>query len=90
MPRGFIRYSAYTFQDHDPVLDVIDTMRKESGLSFEEVQAKGGATAGTLRNWRKRKVKRPQFTTVAASARAMGYDTIPLTATGRAKLKRGQ
>lgn len=85
--RGFLRYKAYSFQDKDPIIDVIRTIKKDAEMTDTEIMAAGGPTATTLRNWFKGHTRRPQFATVAAAASAMGATSLPLTAEGRAKIK---
>lgn len=85
--RGFLRYKAYPFIDKDPVIDVLRTMKRDTGMSDTEITAAGGPATGTLKGWFGGKTRRPQFATVAASAVAMGKTSLPLTSEGRAKIK---
>lgn len=89
MPRGFIKYTTYSFTDKDPVIDVLRTMKRDTQMSDGEIADKSGVSTGTIKNWFGGKTKRPQFATVAAAANAMGYDSVPLTAEGRRKLRGG-
>jgi hypothetical protein len=84
--RGVISYKSYLFVDKDPIIDAVRTAQANSGLSFEEIHAKGGATPSTLYGWFYKDVKRPQFTTVAATMLAMGKTTINLS-NGKAKIE---
>ncbi len=70
--RGFIRYKSYSFISKDPIIDAFRTLREDSGLSYAEINGDGGPPAGTMRNWEFGDVKRPQFATVWAAARACG------------------
>lgn len=65
-------YPSYLFHDHDPVLDAVDTLIADAGVSFTYIHTKSGVTQNTLRNWNRRKTKKPQFATVAAVVRACG------------------
>lgn len=65
-------YKSYHFVDHDPILDAIDTLIEKRGVSFSYIERKSGVTVGTLRNWHKRKTKRPQFPTIKAVVKACG------------------
>lgn len=86
---GFLKYKAYPFVDKDPIIDVLRTLKRDAAMKDSQIAAKGGPTAGTLRNWFGGKTRRPQFATVAAAAVAMGETHLPLTADGRKKIKGG-
>ena len=87
MAKSFLKYTTYSFVDKDPVIDVLRTMQRDSGMSNSEIAEKSKVSATTIGNWFGGKTKRPQFATVAATAVAMGYITVPLTSEGRSKLK---
>jgi transcriptional regulator with XRE-family HTH domain len=84
---GFTRYTTYNWVDHDPILDVFDTLQQDTGMTFAEISAKSRVAQGTLANWKRRKVKRPQFQTMAAAAVAMGADQLPITPEARRKFR---
>lgn len=84
---GFVKYKSYSFTEKDPIIDVLRTIKKDSGMSDGEIADNSGVSAGTLRNWFVGNTRRPQFATVAAAAQAMGADSLPLTSAGRQKLK---
>lgn len=67
-------YLSYTFKDHDPILDSIDTLLKVADVNRNKAAEKSGVSITTLINWRKRKTKRPQFATVRAVVGAVGGD----------------
>jgi DNA-binding phage protein len=69
-------YPSYLFLDHDPVLDAVDTVIRDAGVTFTYITEKSGVTQQTLRNWSKRKIKKPQFATVAAVVRACGGEIV--------------
>lgn len=69
-------YPSYLFEAHDPILDAVDTMIADAGVTYTFITEKSGVTQNTLRNWNRRKTKRPQFATVAAVVRACGGEII--------------
>jgi hypothetical protein len=89
MARGFIKYKAYPFRgEKDPILEVLWAIKRNKGFKDSEIKAEGGPATATLRAWwPDGKTRRPQFTTVAAAASAMGLTSLPLTHEGRQKLK---
>lgn len=70
--RGFVTYKSYLFTEKDPILDATRTMVQDSGLSYEDLKDKGGASTSTYYNWFHGNTKRPQFCTIAATALACG------------------
>lgn len=68
--RGF--YPSYHFVDHDPILDSLDTLRSMAQRTDAQITADSRVTRSTLRNWRTRKTKRPQFATIKAVVHALG------------------
>jgi len=73
-------YDTYGFGDIDPVIDAVRSIQDHSGLTMGELASRSGVSTTTYYNWKKRKTRRPQFATAAASALALGYDTIRLSA----------
>jgi DNA-binding phage protein len=86
---GFTRYSTYNFIAKDPVIDVLRTMKADSGMTDTKIATLSNVSRNTLKNWFVGKTRRPQFATVAACAVAMGYKEVPLTSEGRRKLRGG-
>jgi transcriptional regulator with XRE-family HTH domain len=84
---GMSRYTTYYYGDHDPVLDLVDDVRKKAKLSATKIAAKTRITTGTLHNWETRKTKRPLLSTVAAVFVACGVDSIPITPEARRRFK---
>lgn len=72
-PKMFF-YKTYNFLDKDPVIDEMRTALKDSGKTYQEIQADSGVSVTTLHNWFNGDTRKPQFATVRAAARAMGYD----------------
>jgi hypothetical protein len=61
---GYIKYG---FREHDVILDQIDRVYELAGMikangipNFARIEEETGVRDSTLRNWRMRKVKRPQ------------------------------
>jgi DNA-binding phage protein len=67
-------YKSYNFIDKDPIIDEIRTVMQDEGVSHTYIEEVSGVTTQTLRNWFDGKTRRPQFATVKAVVRAMGYD----------------
>lgn len=67
-------YTSYRFLDKDPIVDAMRTIIQDEGMKHTDIHANGGATAGTLNNWFYGSTRRPQFATIAATARALGYE----------------
>lgn len=88
MAKGLTKYKAYPYTEFDPIMDVIIFVQDAKGIKTSQMVKDGAASASTIANWRKKKTRRPQFTTIAASAITLGLTSLPLTAEGRAKLKR--
>lgn len=80
-PRKPKLYKAYEFRDHDPVIDQLHTMMDDEGLKAGKVAELSGLSTTTINNWFNRKItpthkptKRPQFASVMAFTRSLGYD----------------
>jgi hypothetical protein len=80
--RGFIRYKSYLFQDKDPIIDALRTGVSSSKMSYSEITSAGGPATATLRSWFNGTTRRPQFATVAATARTIGKKGIRFAASG--------
>lgn len=65
-------YPSYLFKEHDPILDAVDTLIAESEMALTAIATRSGVRRETLRNWQKRKTRRPQFATVKAVVKAAG------------------
>lgn len=66
-------YKSYSFKDKDPVIDIVRTMVEDEGKSYREIAMGSGVSHTTLNNWFNGKTKRPQYATIMAVARSMGY-----------------
>lgn len=70
----FTVYKSYSFIDKDPIIDRIHTMIDTQHLTYKKVAEESGISAGTLYQWIGGTTRRPQFCTVVAVIRALGYD----------------
>lgn len=57
----------------DPDLDLIVRSIHTLAPDIKELSALSGVSRSTIRNWRKRKTKRPQHITLKAVALALGW-----------------
>ena len=74
---GYLKpYRSYVFRTKDPVIDTIRTAVQDSGLSYTDISADSGVSAGTLTNWFTGSTRRPQFATVNAIARSLGKEFV--------------
>jgi transcriptional regulator with XRE-family HTH domain len=64
-------YKSYNFVDKDPVIDWMRGIVK--GMKYSEIMARSGVSSSTLHNWFEGNTKRPQYATVMAVTRALGY-----------------
>lgn len=67
-------YKTYLFKDKDPVIDLLRTVVKDTGIEFSEIAERSGVSHQTIARWFYGDTKRPQHASVAAVARALGYD----------------
>ena len=49
---------------------------RNSGLSYDEIHARFGASGSTLSKWQYREVLRPQLNTIRGTLQACGYDLV--------------
>lgn len=84
---GFTKYTTYNWTDHDPIIDVLDAARQSAKMSTADIVGKSRVAPTTMTNWWSRKTKRPQLTTCAAVAVALGMDSLPITAEARRKFR---
>jgi DNA-binding phage protein len=66
-------YKSYNFVDKDPVIDRMRTILKKEGQSYKEIHENSGVSVTTMYNWFDGKTRRPQYATVMAVVRALGY-----------------
>lgn len=70
-------YKTYAFKTKDPVIDELRTVFKDekllSNAGYKIVADRGAPKAGTYRNWFNGSTRRPQFASIQATAKALGY-----------------
>lgn len=86
-----VKYSSYVVVDSDPILNMIWAVKVATKTKNSEIadRADGGVSAGTIARWSpkaRKRVRRPQFATVAATACALGLPHLPITADGRREI----
>src|SRR5262245_6187408 len=69
-----IIYKSYSFIDKDPVIDKLRTIVEDEGESYTAIHDMSGVSTTTLWNWFSGETKRPQYASVMAVARALGWD----------------
>lgn len=67
-------YKSYVFRGKDPIIDRVRTIIKDEGVKYSHVANVSGVSASTLHNWFDGATQRPQFATVMAVVRSLGYD----------------
>lgn len=78
-------YKSYNFTRKDPIIDKLRTIVQDGGLKNGQVADLSGVSTTTLYGWFDGKTQRPQFATVMAVSRSLGYDLQMVNpATGKA------
>jgi transcriptional regulator with XRE-family HTH domain len=73
--RGVLRmYRSYNNVTKDPAIDMLRTAMRDEGIGEHEMATLSGVGESTIKNWFGGQTKRPQHITLAAAAKAMGYD----------------
>jgi transcriptional regulator with XRE-family HTH domain len=80
--RTISQYLTYSFVDKDPIIDRMRSMLDDEHASYTDVHEKSGVSVNTMRQWFDGKTRRPQYATIVAVARSLGYD-ITLTKAGK-------
>jgi predicted transcriptional regulator len=70
---GLKLYKSYNFVDKDPVIDRVRAIITKEGLTYGAAAEKSGVGASTLYNWFEGSTRRPQYATVMAVVRSLGY-----------------
>src|SRR5262249_31194533 len=60
--------------EQDPVVDRVRTCMQDSGYTIARIARDSGVAYGTLSNWMDGTTMRPQYATLCAATRAMGFD----------------
>lgn len=74
MSKGLALYKSYSFKDKDPVIDEVRTLVADSDKTYQQVHEASGVSVTTLYNWFEGTTKKPQYATVMAVVRALGYE----------------
>jgi hypothetical protein len=72
-PKKLFGYRTYNFVDKDPVIDAMRTAIIYKRITHNELSVKSGVSLNTIRNWFYGETRKPQFATIQAVAKAMGY-----------------
>jgi hypothetical protein len=69
---------AYKFGDNqkDPIIDRVRTVLDDEGCSIYDCHKQGGPSPSTLHNWFEGATRRPQYATICAALRSVGYDFV--------------
>lgn len=67
-------YKSYSFRDKDPIIDKLRTILDDEHIDWGDAAELSGVSYSTLVNWFMGATKRPQFATLNAIGRAIGYD----------------
>src|SRR5262245_21894348 len=73
---GYKLYKTYSFKDKDPIIDQLRTLIQDQEEQYSSVSLMSGVSTTTLYNWFHGETKRPQFASVMAVARSLGYDLV--------------
>lgn len=71
--QGLKLYKSYNFVNKDPVIDRVRSIVNKEDLSYSEISVKSGVAVSTLYNWFEGNTKRPQYATIMAVVRSLGY-----------------
>jgi transcriptional regulator with XRE-family HTH domain len=67
-------YKSYSFVDKDPAIDFARTAIQDSGLTYQQVSELSDVSVGTMIGWFHGKTRRPQYATIMAVMRGIGYE----------------
>ena len=67
-------YRSYNFVDKDPVIDKVRNIIKHEDVSYAQVSRISGVSHTTLHNWFDGGTRRPQYATIMAVTRSLGYE----------------
>lgn len=70
-------YRSYNFRDKDPIIDLVEKIFVDEGVKLSQVERDGGPKAATMKNWFAGKTHKPQFASVNAALRTIGYELVP-------------
>jgi DNA-binding phage protein len=72
--RSMVTYKSYSFVDKDPIIDQCRTIVEDEGETYLKIHEMSGVSTSTLYNWFRGETKRPQFASIMAVVRSLGYD----------------
>lgn len=67
-------YKTYMFRNKDPIIDKVRTAVEDSGTSHRKISQDSGVSTSAMNGWFYGATRRPQFATVNAVLRSIGYD----------------
>lgn len=81
-------YKSYSFKDKDPIIDRLRTVIQDEAATYKEIHENSGVSATTLYNWFSGTTLRPQFASIMAVTRSLGYDLelVKAETTSRSKI----
>jgi DNA-binding phage protein len=72
--RTMVTYRSYSFLTKDPIIDQVRTIVQDEGETYVKIHEMSGVATTTLYNWFNGETRRPQFASIMAVVRALGYD----------------
>lgn len=69
-------FKTYVFKEQDPIVGKVLIVIRDTNKHDTTVANDSGVSVSTLKNWRSRKTRRPQFATVNAVLRSCGKKLI--------------
>jgi len=70
----FLRTYRFGDDQKDPIIDRIHTCMQDTGYDVARAARESGVSYGTIHNWIDGPTRRPQYATICAVVRCMGYD----------------
>lgn len=69
-------YTTYRFREteKDPIIDRVRTLMEDTGTSTMNLSRGSNLSPTTVYNWLDGPTRRPQYASICAAIRAMGYD----------------
>lgn len=67
-------YRSYRFLNKDPIIDKCRTLIQDEGLKITHAALISDLSPTTLDNWFNGSTRRPQFSSIAALTRSLGYE----------------
>jgi transcriptional regulator with XRE-family HTH domain len=70
----FLRTYRFRATEKDPIIDAVHTLFNDAGVSLQKIHERAGVATATVHNWFDGPTRRPQYATICATLRALGYD----------------